>query len=107
MTIIRFIIFGYLSQGPPRPSVNFIWKGEKDDPSNEEENTKIVIFLRGKEKLFYSRASKREVKQTLHRIEITKPYKAEYLLCTLLGDASAPNDLNQAVILQRVDQYVS
>ena len=86
------------SQGP-HPSVNFIWKGEKDDPSSQEETLKLFISLRGKQELVYSRASKKAVKQTLHTIGITKLHKAEYLLRTLLGDASAPNDLNQAAIL--------
>ena len=86
----------------PRPVVNFIWKGKKDDHISEEENTKIVVSLRGKQKLFYSRASKRTVKETLHRIGITKPHRAEYLLQTQIGDASAPNDQNQAAILERV-----
>ena len=30
------------SQGP-HPSVNFIWKGEKDDPSSQEETLKLLF----------------------------------------------------------------
>ena len=73
------------SQGP-HPAVNFIWKGKKDDHISKEENAKIVVSLRGKQKLFYSRASKRTVKETLHRI--CEPHRAEYLLRTLMGDST-------------------
>ena len=46
-------------------------------------------------------------KDVLHRIGIVKPYKAEYLIRTLLGDASSPHDSKQACILQRFNQYLS
>ena len=51
--------------------------------------------------------SKQAVRKALRRIGITKPHKAKYLLHILLGDALAPDDLNQTFILQRYDQYVS
>ena len=80
------------SQGP-RPAVNFIWKGKKDDHISEEENTKIVVSLCGKQKLFYSRASKRTVKETLHRIGTTKPHRSvcEFGREEVIGDLRENN----------------
>ena len=66
-----------------------------------------LLFHYVKHKIFYSRANRKAVKQTLHIIGITKSFKAEYLLRTLLGDASAPHDLQQGQILQRFKGYVS
>ena len=43
----------------------------------------------------------------LHRIGVTKPHRAEYLIQTLLGDASNPNDGNRKAILQRFHEYIS
>ena len=86
------------SQGP-QSSVNVLLKPIKDSSSNEAENTKVVVSLRGTKKYFYSRASRRATKKTLHAIGIIRFYKAEYLLCTRLGGASAPNDLTEASIL--------
>ena len=94
------------SQGP-NSSVNFVWKSKKDDKNSEEENTKIVVSLHEKQKRYYSRATRRTVRNILYRIGIKKTQKAEYLLRSLLGDASAPNDENQKGILQRLNQYVS
>ena len=91
----------------PNPSVNFIWKGKTDDIEFEAENSKIVVSLHENQKRYYSRATQKSVRNTLHRIGITKPQRAEYLLRTLLGDASAPNDQNQKGILERLNRYVS
>ena len=66
--------------------------------------TRIVVSSRGRKKYFYSRASRQPVKKVLHRIGITKPHKADYLLRTLLGDSSSPNDLT---LLRMEGQKVS
>ena len=42
----------------------------------------------------------------LHRIGIVKSHKAEFIIKTLLGDASAPVNENQAAILDRFNRYV-
>ena len=42
----------------------------------------------------------------MQRIGISKPHWNEWSLRTLLGDVSAPDDLDQDSILQQFDQYV-
>ena len=90
----------------PNPSVNFVWKGKTDDIRREEENSKVVASLQENQTRYYNRATRKSVRETLHRIGITKPQRAEYLLRSLLGDASAPNDQNQKGVLERLNRYV-
>ena len=78
-----------------------------NDQDCDEENTKVVISLRSKQKTFYSRAARRLVHGILHRVGIKKPHKARYVMSNLLGDASAFNDQNQVAILEGFNQYVS
>ena len=95
------------SQGCHR-QIHFMWNSVKSCPHTEGENARIITYLRSKQKQYRSRASRRMAKDVLHRIiGIVKPYKAEYLIRTLLGDASSPHDSKQACILQRFNQYVS
>ena len=47
------------------------------------------------------------MKSILHRVGVTKPHRAEYLIRSLLGDSSASNSENQKSILQRFHEYVS
>ena len=65
--------------------------------------------MRGRKKYFYNRTNNRAVKKALHRIGITK-HKAKYLLQTLLGDASAPSDLEPSlyfIVIRSVCKCVS
>ena len=62
------------SQGP-HPAVHFIWKADPNDINVDGENTKLVVSLRGEQKTFYSRASRKIIKKMLHRIGVVKSYK--------------------------------
>ena len=89
------------------PAIHFLWKGDMDSNVSDGENTKVLLSIRATQKMYYSRASRKLVKQTLHRIGVTKSFKAEYLIRSLLGDASAPHSEQQRQTLQRFDDYVS
>ena len=93
------------SQGS-HPAVHFVWKGDKSDPNIEEENNRIIVSLREQRKVFYSKASRKLVKEALRRIGVVEPHKAEYVIRNLLGDASAPINESQANILERLSRYV-
>ena len=104
--IHKDVYYFRLSSQGPHPAVHFIWKAVKDDANVEKENTKLVVHLREKRKSFYSRASKNIIKNMLHRIGIVKPYKAEYIIKTLLGDASAPVNDTAASISARFNRNI-
>ena len=93
------------SQGS-HPAVHFVWKGDKSDPNIEEENNRIIVSLREQRKVFYSKASRKLVKEALRRTGVVKPHKAEYVIRNLLGDVSAPINESQANILERLSRYV-
>ena len=93
------------SQGP-HPAIHFVWKGNGEDENIEQENNRIIVNLRQKRKVYYSRASRKIVKEALHRIGVSKPHKAEYIIRNLLGDASAPTNESQTNILERLNRYV-
>ena len=93
------------SQGP-HPAVHFIWKAYPNDINVDGENTKLVVSIRGEQKTFFSRASRKIIKKMLHRIGVVKFYKAEFIIRFLLGDASAPVNETENAILSRFDRYV-
>ena len=97
----------FLCSKGPHPAVHFIWKAANFTEDVDERNAEIVHTLRKNENTYFNRASRRAVKSMLHRIGVTKPHRAEYLIRTLLGDASTPNDGNQKAILQRFHEYIS
>ena len=102
---ISVFYFRLPSQGP-HPAVHFIWKAYRNDCNIDGENAKLVVHLRAKQKSFYSRASKRIIKNVLRRIGVVKPFKAEYIIKTLIGDASAPDNETSTAILARFNRYV-
>ena len=105
------LYYYYISSIGPHPAVHFIWKvaqtSSDDTDEIAEENAKIVNDIRRDKQHFFNRASRRTVKTLLHRIGVTKPHRAEYLIRTLLGDSSASNQANQKSILERFHEYVS
>ena len=109
-----FILFPVISSYG-NLAVHFIWKADPNDINVDGENTKLVVSLRGEQKTFYSRASWKIIKKMLHRIGAVKSYKAEFIIRTLLGDASAPVNETENVyildetvnaIVSRFDRYV-
>ena len=61
------IYYFRLPSQSPHPSNNFIWKGEKDDPSSQEETLKLLFLcVENRNSFIAGRASKNAVKQTLH-----------------------------------------
>lgn len=93
------------SQGP-HCAVHFIWKAPKSGINVEDENARLMSSLREKIKVYHTRASRKLVKETLRRIGINKPHKAEFIIRNLLGDASAPECQNQSQILERLNHYI-
>ena len=74
---------------------------------NSEQSSLVVNKLRLDAKTFYNRATRKEVKQTLHRLGLVKPHMAEYLIRTILNDSSESNDKSQKEILERLHRAVS
>ena len=57
--------------------------------------------------MFYTRSTRREVKNKLLRLGITSPKKAEFVLRDLLGDSSAPTNSAERASLNRLNTFVN
>ena len=103
-----FDIYHYkLPSHGPNPAVHFMWKQPRDDEMNEQQQSMLVSNVRQNSQLFYNRAGRRVVKNTLHRLGVVKPHAAEYLIRTILNDYSQSNDKTQKAILERLEKVAS
>ena len=64
----------------------YTWKQSKHDIGATPEQRKLISSIHDQEKRFYSRNTRREVKNKLLRLGIISPRNAEFLLRDLLGD---------------------
>ena len=91
----------------PREAAHFLWKQSKHDIDATPEQRKLISSIHDQEKWFYSRNTRREVKNKLLRLGVFSPRNAEFLLRDLLGDQSAPTNTSEKESLIRLDTYVN
>lgn len=94
------LYFKLPSKGPHRAL--HVWLQPSGINSNDPENIKLISELRSKSEMYYSRAMKADVKQILCNKGIVRAHQATHLLKELLGDESAI-DTNQTAILERLN----
>ena len=95
--------FGLPSEGP-HSARHFIWKQPLNDSLVEQQ---LVDKIRSSRDVYYSIATKREIKKELKRLAVIKPRVAEFLIKDIYDDASAPNHCNLKEILSRFKAHLS
>ena len=103
---IELYHFKLPSRGPNK-AVHFIWKQQKEDSAAQERQTCLIHTWRQNSQSYYNRANRRTVKNCLHRLGVVKPHIAEYIIRTMLGDATQCNDKSQSAILERLEKTIS
>ena len=101
-SIIECDLYNYfLCLKGSHPALPLIWKVANFTDDVDKQIAEIVHNLQKNWSKHLNQSSQRAVRSILLRMSATKPYKAEHLIQTLLGDASNPNDANRKAILQR------
>ena len=89
----------------PHQAVHFLWN-QPVGSGHDQENFKLVSSLRKKKKKIYAKSTRKDIKQKLKKLGITKAYQANYILWDILGDVACLQNESDEMRLEKVRTLV-